>query len=376
MVFSKTFRNSCWFINLLKPIILLEMPKRDKNCIKSSFVLIIVILFHIIAISNIKMHITEFSECKDSFCRKRLVMLIIWIICFLMMWYSLILKRLQVKRMFREYAIFRDNYRAIFKRSFLVINILTFLQITILTASIIANMIIFFRNDELTNKWYDYIRIFEAGIFMKRVNLFFYFIYSRSIFVLFPGLLSLLHLTLFMSLNQALSTCNNYVIHCKKGKHVEDFINTYSKIHKMATSVESAISLEMIFMISYQYSKFYLIISSLYEKSSEFDIILLIDLSIRYLQNLLHTLSIFVAANVHVRDLDLKAKIKDVAFRMSFSKSTLVYSDLLNRFIDSKTIIIFTAWKMFSFTRTFIITSFGVFFTYTMLFLQLPDSDK
>lgn len=376
MVFSKPFWTSVWIINLIQPIILLKKPKLWKNCINSSFKLAIIVWFHFLIVGVLKLHINETADCDTSYCRKRLVMLIIWVLCLLIMWYSLVLKKPLVKRMFKLYTAFHDCYRTIFKRSSLIINILTSLHIAVFIVNIIATMVILFSNEELTNTWYDYVKIFEAGPFTKRIILFFYFISSRSIFVLFPGMISLLHLTLFMSLNQVINKCSDYIVHLKTGKHVEEFINTYTKIYKMATSVESAISLEMLFMTSYQYSKMYLIISNLYEETSEIDDILKMDLNIQYLQNCLYTLSLFVAADIHARDSSLKSKIKDVAFRMSFSRGTLVYSDVLTRFVDSKEIITFTAWKMFSFTRTFIITSTGVFLTYSILILQIPGSEK
>lgn len=149
----------------------------------------------------------------------------------------------------------------------------------------------------------------------------------------------------------------------------------YSKVQEMARCIESTLTLEMLFLACYQYTLMYMRVSDVYLSEIETDPILQIP---RWLQNMhifFFLAMVLAASEAHSRDASLRWKMKNRAFQMSLHTTTPSQAEVIYKLVDSKPPIVFTAWKMCSFTRKFILTSIGMLLTYSFLILQL-DGDK
>lgn len=367
--------SSIWIIKLIRPIIL----PREAGVKKKSFGFFLsaftILLLHFLVAFRLKIHVGEASTCDSSNCKKNRMMLALWTVCILCNWYSFVFNGTSVRKLFKDFVIFCNCYRAVLKRSFVVLNVTIFLFIFVLVAYLAAIMTIFVADDDITREWYEYIKILDVGISTKRMFVFLYVASSKVLFMLFPGMVSLLHITLFTSLNRALALCDRQIKRLTAGKRVESFIRTYANIHKMAATIESAISLEILFATSYQFSMLYRAISNFFEAETAEDAIMIVETKIQYIHPILYIATILVAADIDARDMRLRKQIKNAAFNMSFLKENLIHSDLLSKFVDSTEAISFSAWGMFKFNRTFLVTSAGVLLTYSILIMQLPTSE-
>lgn len=360
-----------WIMKVIEPIILPKIKIAKRNTICFVVTLLLILWSHTFEMYTIKINVTDFIMCGTSVCKKGVSMVVFLHTCIFCMWYALVFKRKAVVELLKEYHAFHRSYRIFLRKSGLFINAVTIIYILICIGNVVAFMGILGTDDDLTNLWYSYLDLFPADISVKRTVLFIYFLFSRTFFMFFPCILSLFHITLFVSLCHALKLCEIYAASICARKDIDIFMKMYTGIHRFSSTVESAISLEMFFMSCYQYSISYQIISTLYDSRNSIDTIMKIQVYLLYLQVLLFAATVFAASEVQNRDISLKVKIRGLIFELSLSTENLKSADFLSRFLDSKPTITFSAWKMFSFTRTFFITSIGVILTYSILILQV-----
>lgn len=365
-----TLCSSYWIIKLTQQMIYPDIFKCRKQCTTSLFTAILILFFHFFSVYFIKLHVNEISTCKSLLCIQRNAFLSSWNLCVLAIWYTLVFQRTTIEKLFEDYISFHNSYKRSLKKTFLITNILTFLYIAVFIADVVITMTLFYLNSKPINTWYEYVEDSKIGPFKSKFFLFFYVISSKTLFSYFPGVISLLHFALIISLHEAITICNRRTIFFKTEKCVKNFIRTYTKIHKLALTVESAFNLEIVFMLVYQAVRIFLLSVSIQEQGLRMDIIFRMSFIIQYLQTFSCILIVILAANIHARDVSLRRKVRDLAFDMSLSRETLVYSDILTRFADSKGVITFTLWKIQNFERKTLLAGIIIGFTYTVIIFQ------
>lgn len=375
----KTYWTSDWIVTFVKPII---FPKVDMRKRKFQFFLLVfqILWYHLAIVNDTVLHLQQLPECSFNFCKITSAVLVFWNFCLVSMWYSLILRRKLLRTLFEESRIFHAHFRdRNFQKVRGIMNTVTCVFIFICFASWVTVMTVFITDKNATSIWYRNVSSFKVSFqtdFQENFHRFYLFIYFtnfRDIYVYFPGMVTLFHISFLFLLILSINLCERKLNVCKSAKCVDTFMNMYSHVHSLATALDAATSPEIFFMACYQFSFMYIRISDLYIKLSDLDIVLT---TVRMLQNVLPFLFLLMslaAAEVHSRDMALRKKVKDISFQMSLRPTTSTSADILLRFMDSKPAITFTAWMMFSFKRTLILTSAGVLVTYSILILQFGD---
>lgn len=85
----------------------------------------------------------------------------------------------------------------------------------------------------------------------------------------------------------------------------------------------------------------------------------------------------YFAAGVHERDMAVRRAAEDCAFRLTAKgQGPRELGDLLERFLQSKGVVIFSALGIFDFTKGFLLSSTGVLISYNLLILQLDTPSE
>lgn len=358
-----------WVLNIIEPIILPRLLWKKQKSLNYFVTLIVILWFHLALGFMIKMHFKDYRLCDSSICQKTKLSMIVWDFCIAFMWYSLALKRRKVKKLIKEYYSFQRRNDTILKKSRIILNVITISLIGLSTVFLVFLMVTPVINENYAERWYDNLQLPFSNIFGTRLILFLYFASAVAVYLFFAHMLYLFHIALLVSVLKAINLTKKMSMRLNNKENVDAFMRMYTEVHKLSATVESAVSQELFFMSSYECSFLFLAIS-FWVEGIPANAMEIIRKSFLHLQFLLFVVMVFVASEIHGRDISLKIKIKDIAFRMSLSSDNSQSADLLSRFLDSKSAIIFTAWKMFSFTRSFFLTSIGVFLTYSFLLLQ------
>lgn len=367
-MFCKTFNSSCFIIKIAQPIIQPEVFKCKKNPIISFLTAITIFSFHLAVVSLIKRHMDEIATCQSLVCKQTNSMVMLWNLFILAIWYSLVFEKSTVENLFDEFFSLQYYYRKNLKKTVLLTNILTLLYIFFFIGDIIATTTIFYLNDELLNERYKTFNIIPTK---KIIYPFIYVTLSRVLFVFLPGIIALLHVSLLIMIRQAIIICDESTEIFDTDKRVENFIQGYSKTHKVARNVEYIFNFAIMLMIPYQLARIFYLSLLFLERRPDEEVIFRIDYTIQYLQTSLCLLSVILAGNIRLKDETFREKIRELAFPLSLSKDTLIYSDIITRFADSKQVITFTVWKLFQIDRKLYLLTIVIFLMFSLVILNL-----
>lgn len=372
----KAFWTSNYIVTLLKPLILpeAEVLKRKWRLL---FRILMISWFHTVGIYVMTIHAIEFRNTDISVRKKIHIVLIMWNLFSFIMWYSMIFNRASVRKMFSEYKSFETYFKDCSPRWYkIIINAMTSSILLIYLISIVAFIIYLLMNDDFKIVIFKDFQDIGTNIHIKKMLIFFYLVSSRTVFTFFPSVVMVFHISLMAHLILTISYCKKEMQN-KTEKSLESFMKKYSRVHRMATTFESAVSLETLFLTFYQYSLMYFLISNLFGFGMNFnDILTEIFHVLHCIQPFLYIAMLLAASEVNNQDNLLRTAVKNWVFRLSIHHTTSGNSDMLSKFMYSKPVITFTAWKMFSFTRTFIVTSTGALLTYSLLVMQLRTPDE
>ncbi|GIY58702.1 uncharacterized protein CDAR_416091 [Caerostris darwini] len=156
-----------------------------------------------------------------------------------------------------------------------------------------------------------------------------------------------------------------------------EFIHEYSNIHQFASDIESALSLQVLFLCISNLTEVFAVFTITLGYSDFWNYIYGIEKAIYTISNLISFFGLtYFASEVSREDKRLRVIIKDIEFKLSSSKETQDQGNMLHKFIKSKEIIVFSAWGVFDFTRELLLTSTGVFMTYNLLLIQLNTEEN
>ncbi|GIY58701.1 uncharacterized protein CDAR_416081 [Caerostris darwini] len=156
-----------------------------------------------------------------------------------------------------------------------------------------------------------------------------------------------------------------------------EFIHEYSNIHEFAADIESALSLQVLFLCFSNFTEVFAVFSTTLRYYDYWADIYGIEKAIFTTSNLISFFGItYFASEVSREDKRLRAIIKEIEFKLSSSKETQNQGNILHKFIESKESIVFSAWGVFHFTRELLLTSTGVFMTYNLLVIQLNTEEN
>lgn len=374
----KLFWTFDWSSEILKPLIFPITHTFANNKLQFIASIILIAWVHIATLCLMAIYINDLKNCHSVYCKKVNIAFNLLAITIIGVWCSIIHRRNEVYNMLKEYKIFQQRFKMLFHKFRIIINATTAVFIVCCIIYIIICMKYFITNGSLT-KWWIYkigvSSVMSSDFLVEQIFLFFYMVSTRTVYIFYPGILALYHISLFSSLSIMLSYVNDSVHSMKVCTSTEKFINFYETIHNMATSIESALSLELLFLTLFQYTLVYTVVSDFYEQ--ETDILMYIEkMSFRNIPVLFFIVMVFYESEVNYQDIRLRKNVRGLVFRMTTVENNAKCADVLSRFMDSKDEIAFSAWGMFRFTRTFILTSLSVLITYSILILQLDTADK
>lgn len=359
-----------WIMTIIKPIILPKIQWKKRKILNSIFILFVILFFHVCHGFFINRLLNIYTICYNFTCKKYVVMFVFWSFCTIFLWYAVVLKRRQVMKMFDFYHSFQRSYNTVFHKLRMILNFTTITCFIAFIGNVVYVTSLVVTDNDLVNKFYDSLRLLQADLFVKKVILMLYIPFTRIVILLIPCMSCLFHIALFSSVLHAINLCKNRAMSVNNKKKVNSFLKMYTKIHEFSASVDSAVSLELLILSSYQCSLIYTKISNLIH-SIPLDAVARTQNLFMYLQISLFVVAVFLASEIHNSDVSLKLRMRDVAFQLSLNPENSSCADLLLRFLDSKPVITFTAWKMFNFTRTFFLTSVGALLTYSLLIAQI-----
>ncbi|GBM97997.1 hypothetical protein AVEN_98533-1 [Araneus ventricosus] len=158
---------------------------------------------------------------------------------------------------------------------------------------------------------------------------------------------------------------------------VKRYVREYSALHELACLIESALSLQIFWIMASHFTVVFSILSKILGFYGYSDPAYNLENSaFTAFQGPSFFVIIFFASKVNSADEKLRRGAKSVAFQLSLKREHKECSELLDRFIQSKERIVLTAWGVFHFTRSFLFTSAGVLISYNLLILQLNAQNE
>ncbi|GBN28586.1 hypothetical protein AVEN_185110-1 [Araneus ventricosus] len=220
---------------------------------------------------------------------------------------------------------------------------------------------------------------FQSICFGKDQNIYFpvkltvvatYYVSTRTIKYVCPLLLILFYVQQCFLLSQYLKEQRHYS--SLKQISVPCFIRDYNFLHKTILLAESALSLQIFWLISSLFTSLFVLFSATLRFNSSSSLIVDLEYIIfAALQGISFFVVIFFAAQVNEEDEELRHEVKDIAFQLKQWKRTEKSYETLFLFLESKRPLALTASGLFQFKKNLLLTSAGILITYNLLMLQL-----
>lgn len=331
------------------------------------------------------LYYVDYKTCVDFGCAKVITALVFWRIVLLTTWYSIYLKRRKLSILVR--AVERWERRLKNTRNKVIVSVnVTIVGLSLFLIYLHATMGLFLWS---RSKVTDY--IFQHLFFLqnspnlqpviKLIASFLFYFFNRPFIYYCPPLVCLFYISWCFVLSQELKACGRHLNHLFRSTppknrfcFVQNFVNSYGRIHNLATLTESALSMQIFwlnsanfFILFIHFSRFlgmYTYRPSLAVQSTWFP----------FLQGWFYFSIIYCASKVHQQDLNLRKLVLNVIFQLRISEPNQECRRLLTDLIKSRKILIFSAFGMFDFTKGFLLTSLGVLISYNLLFLQLKKA--
>ncbi|GBN34368.1 hypothetical protein AVEN_57897-1 [Araneus ventricosus] len=215
-----------------------------------------------------------------------------------------------------------------------------------------------------------------AGFTLKFMITLTYVLITRLFREILPLMLSLFYVHLCLILSRLIELCREQLSFitnsCNLQYAVPCFIRNYKTLHELTSLTESALSLQVFWLLVAHFVMVFLWLSAIlgfYQHeggalSTEMQMFApIVGFSLFSI--------LFFASRINKEDDELRLRVKDVAFELSLRTETMDSSKLLLRFIESKQQLVFTAWSVFHFRKSFLFVCAGVLISYNLLILQL-----
>ncbi|GIY58699.1 uncharacterized protein CDAR_416061 [Caerostris darwini] len=317
--------------------------------------------------------------CDNLSCSKMVLSLMIWEISLIMNRYSIYSKRIQIKGLLESFENIQRVYKYKLGKNMIIINVLTIVFLTFSVTYLGLIMLCFFVDRNESEEWFDDLT-FNSNItvsFPIKVSFNIIYIVSTRLFRLVtPQFLTIFYIQWCLILNRLVKQCIEElrISFHTSNKHciIQHFMRNYSVLHELHLMVESALSMEIFWLMASHFIIVFAMLSKVLGFFGYFDLILDIENTIFFFLDTISLFSIiFFASRVNKEDERIRDKVKDIAFHLSLVKETKETSKLLIRYIQSKRHLVLTAWGIFQFKKNFLFTSVGVLITYNLLILQL-----
>ncbi|GBN22764.1 hypothetical protein AVEN_182049-1 [Araneus ventricosus] len=334
---------------------------------------------HVFTAYSLALSASDITKCEDFICLKYILSLSVWDVLNLATWYSMYIRRTHIKSLLKVFATLENQHGYNISGYKSVINILLGVLL-LLCLALFGTIIFLLLNDAVeTQSWFMNLTFISniSSTFPVKVALAVVYITGTRIFrSVTPLLLTLFYVQCCLVLSHVIKETSEQLCILRssedKAHKIQNFIRHYNIAHGLVSLTESALSLQVFWLMSSHFSVIFSTISKIlgfYEHNSV--VYNTENYSLTSLQNISFFLIIYFASKVNSEDVEMREAVKNIAFQLSLVKEYKECSDLQLRFIQSKRELVLTAWGVFRFTRNFLFTSAGVLITYNLLILQL-----
>lgn len=326
----------------------------------------------------------DYRKCSNNDCLKVEWCDLIWKILISVNWCILYLRRSQMKQLLYEFENFENKFQKIVAKNRQKFNYVTTFLFLLCMCVFVITCLVLSRVPEDRHGYFRYMVLNASIKITPQLEVFCvatFLLITRISTSVTPLLLTLLYIYVCLNVSQMIKECNKNLKHpfvfTRTQIIVFDFLRKYDSICGLFSHTEKALSLEVFCLFSIHFTVLFGVFAKVLGVNSYSGPVYNI---VSTTFDVLHFFSFFAitffASSVHRQDKALRDKSKDIAFRLSLSKDTEEYGELLSKFMESKQNLIFTAWSTFKFTRSFLFSSLGMLITYNLLILQLNGKDE
>ncbi|KAG8190600.1 hypothetical protein JTE90_017865 [Oedothorax gibbosus] len=159
-------------------------------------------------------------------------------------------------------------------------------------------------------------------------------------------------------------------------RNVSEFINEYQNVHELASLFERAISLQVFFLNVCHFVMVFKQVTKVLRFRKFYPSIFIENTSFAILHCVAFFCITYFAAKVHEKDKLLRRVVESNAFRLWTSKGSRRCGRVLSQFIRSKIPIVFSAFRIYNFKKSLLLTSAAVALSYNLLVLQVKTAQE
>ncbi|GBM59821.1 hypothetical protein AVEN_10026-1 [Araneus ventricosus] len=217
---------------------------------------------------------------------------------------------------------------------------------------------------------------YPSELSFKTIFVMFYFTSTKVLPLIVSILFSLFYISVCIFLSRILRECGQRLkLGCKSAgiKQVSDrFIAEYTDVHRFACDIESSLSLQVLAICVTNFAELFAIFAIVLRFYPFESTAFIIEKAFISPINFTSLFGIaYFASEVQREDQEVRRALKEIMYISSLSKETWKSGEIMRRFIKSKENIVFSAWRVFNFSRGFLLASAGTIVSYNLLLLQL-----
>ncbi|KAG8177794.1 hypothetical protein JTE90_017655 [Oedothorax gibbosus] len=330
--------------------------------------------------------------CSKFQCSKVVISLIMWRLFAVANWYSVFVKRREVRELLASSRNLDKRYKAKIDKNKLIVNVLMVGILAVLFYLLIMILVILWndpatassRFDEMTfrarkntsqdssSSQSDQVETPFTSHHSFKVAATFLVTSTTLLVKALSVFLTVFYTTWCHSLSQVLAQCGDRLEHhSDRERAVLQFLVDYDAIHDMCLLTESALSMQVFWLSSSHFVMVFIQFSKILGFYTYSNSIFVENTVLAALQCVSFFAVTYFASEVHKQDKVLREIASDLGFRIRLSKGSRDFGDLLEQFLQSKEVVIFSALGIFDFTKGFLLSSTGVLISYNLLILQL-----
>ncbi|GIY58698.1 uncharacterized protein CDAR_416051 [Caerostris darwini] len=293
--------------------------------------------------------------------------------------YSIYVKRTRITSLLKAFGRVQKSHKVKLAKYKLITNIVTLLYLLFCLCYFSSVIIVLCIDEYESENWFEDLTFHSNIAVSLPIKVSFniaYIVLTRLFRVVSPLFLTAFYIHWCLILNRLTKQCAEElrisVQTSNKKRIVHNFIRNYNKLHGLAVMTESALSVEIFWLMASHFTIVFGMLSKVLGFFGYIDIILDLENSVFATIDCISFFAIiFFASRIHREDEKVRDQVREVIFQLSLAKDSTESSKLLLRFIQSKRQLVLTAGGIFEFTKSFLFTSAGVLITYNLLILQL-----
>ncbi|KAF8773209.1 hypothetical protein HNY73_015889 [Argiope bruennichi] len=322
------------------------------------------------------------GRCETLLCFKMIMSYIIIDSSVFANWYFMYVRRNAVKGLLKAIGNTEKKFRYKTEKDKFYVVCFTIVFLVLCVVMLGMTFLLIYSNNSEADFWFQrfiFKNNIEMSLLPKRIFTFTLIAISQNFKYVVPLLMTFFYIQISLVIRRLIIQCMERLDAASsdalKPMPIELFIHLYQDIHDTTLMVESVFSVPIFWLMFCHFMAVFLIFSKVLSLNIFLsDPILKLETSI---YGLLQCLAFFgltyFASLVSEADERLEQKANDVAFRLSLRSNTKAHSELLLRFIKSKSRLVLTAWGVFYFKKKILFASAGVVITYNLLILQLYE---